>query len=138
MVSRTNLHRFVDKARIHAAIAAAQRTTSAPIHVSIAPYFWGSVRRTAERAFRKHKLAHTSDRNGVLFFLVPSRREFVIIGDIGAHAALGQHVWDTTAAMLQDSFVRDEATSGLILGIETIARALSERFPCVPEQKSAS
>ncbi len=124
-----NLHRFVDKARIRDAIAAAQRTTSAPIHVSIAPYFWGNVRRTAERAFRKHGLASTPDRNAVLFFVVPSRREFVIIGDVGAHEALGQRFWDSTAALIRESFMRDDATTGLILGIHTIARALSDHFP---------
>lgn len=132
MVSRTNLHRFIDKARIHEAIAAAQHATSAPIHVSIAPYFWGSVQRTAERAFRKHKLAHTPDRNGVFFFVVPSRRSFVIIGDVGAHNALGQPVWDATAAAVKDSFARDEATAGLVRAIETLAQALSVRFPGKP------
>jgi len=80
MVRRIDLHRFVDKGRVREAIAAAELETSAPIHVSIAPYFWGSVRRTAWRAFRKHGLAKTAKRNGVLFFVVPSRREFVIIG----------------------------------------------------------
>ena len=129
MVTKTNLHRFVNKARIRDAIAAAQNATSAPIHVSIAPYFWGSVRRTAERALKKHKLAHTPGRNGVLFFVVPSRREFAIIGDIGAHEALGQKAWDTTAELVRESFARDDATSGLLLGIEMIERGLSDRFP---------
>lgn len=129
MVKRRNLHRFVDKARVREAIAAAERTTSAPIHVSIAPYFWGNVRRTAERAFRKHGLARTSDRNGVLFFVVPSRREFAIIGDAGAHEALGQPVWDAIAKLVQERFSHGDPTAGLVMGIEAVGHDLARHFP---------
>ena len=129
MVRRIDLHRFVDKGRVREAIAAAELETSAPIHVSIAPYFWGSVRRTAERAFRKHGLAKTAKRNGVLFFVVPSRREFVIIGDVGAHEALGQPTWDSVAVLVQEQFSGGDPTAGLVMGIEKIGRALAARFP---------
>jgi uncharacterized membrane protein len=129
MVSRIDVHRFVDKTQLRRAIDAVQRSTTAPIHVSIAPYFWGDVRRTAERAFRKHGLARTAQRNGVLFFVVPSRREFVVIGDVGAHDALGQPVWDAVAALVQQEFSRGDATDALVLGIEELTRALGEPFP---------
>lgn len=129
MVSRVNVHRFVDKVQLRRAIDAVQRSTTAPVHVSIARYFWGDVRRTAERAFRKHGLARTSQRNGVLFFVVPSRREFVIIGDVGAHEALGQPAWDAVAALVQQHFSRGDATDALVLGIEEMTRALGEPFP---------
>jgi uncharacterized membrane protein len=128
-VSKRGLHAFTDKARVREAIAAAQHETSAPIHVSIAPYFWGSVRATAERAFRKHGLADTPQRNGVLFFLVPSRREFAVIGDAGAHEALGQPVWDAVAATLREHLLRKDATTGLELSIERLARELAAHFP---------
>jgi len=129
MVKRIDLHRFVDKGRVREAIAAAERDTSAPIHVSIAPYFWGNVRRTAERAFRKHGLAKTPKRNGVLFFVVPSRREFAVIGDGGAHEALGQPVWDSVAALVGEQFAGGNPTAGLVMGIAEIARALAVSFP---------
>lgn len=129
MVRKIDLHRFVDKARIREAIAETERSTSAPIHVSIAPYFWGNVQRTAERAFRKHGLARTRERNGVLFFVVPSRRTFVIIGDVGAHEALGQTVWESVAAIMQEQFVCGNHTIGMVLGIEKIGRALAQHFP---------
>jgi uncharacterized membrane protein len=129
MVSRIDVHRFVDKTKLRTAIDAVQRSTTAPIHVSIARYFWGDVRRTAERAFRKHGLARTAQRNGVLFFVVPSRREFVVIGDVGAHDALGQPVWDAVAALVQQQFSRGNTTDALVLGIEELTRALGEPFP---------
>jgi len=129
MVRRTALHRFVDKARVQEAILAAERETDAPIHVSIAPYFWGNVRRTAERAFRKHGLAKTPKRNGVLFFVVPSRREFAVVGDVGAHEALGQPIWDSVAALVQEHFSAGNPTAGLVKAIEEIGRALAATFP---------
>jgi len=127
--------RFIDTTRIRAAVESDRLATSAPIHVSIAPYFWGNVRTTAERTFRKHGFANTLERNAVLFFIVPSRREFVIIGDVAAHEALGQRVWDATAALVQESIAREGATSALLLGIETIDRALSEHFPRTQKTK---
>ena len=129
MVKRIDLHRFVDKARVHEAITATERQTSAPIHVSLAPYFWGNVRRTAERAFRKRGLERTPNRNGVLFFVVPSRREFAIIGDIGAHEALGQPAWEAVVELMQERFSHDDATGALIVGIDEIGRALGVHFP---------
>jgi len=123
------LHRFVDKARVREAIAAAELQTSAPIFVSIAPYFWGDVRRTAERAFRKHGLAQAPQRNGVLFFVVPSRRQFAIIGDAGAHEALGQTIWDSLAEILGAQFAAGNFTDGLVTCVEQIGRALATHFP---------
>ena len=129
MVRRADLHRFVDKARVRVAIDAAEQLTTAPIHVSIAPYFWGDVLRTARRAFRKRGLAKTTDRNGVLFFVVPSRREFAVVGDAGAHEALGQRSWDAIAALAQRQFAAGDATAGLITGIEEIGNALAAHWP---------
>jgi uncharacterized membrane protein len=122
-------HAFVDRARVRQAILEAQKVTSAPIHVSIAPYFWGSVRGAARQAFRKHRLQRTPGRNGVLFFIVPSRHAFSIIGDVAAHAALGQQAWDSEVQLLQQHFRNGENTRGLILAIEEISRALAAHFP---------
>ena len=129
MVIGADRHGFVDRARIHQALVEASRVTSAPIHVSIAPYFWGSVRGAARQAFRKHRLHRTPARNGVLFFIVPSRRAFSIIGDVAAHAALGQTAWESEAQILQQHFRTGETTGGLVLAIDEISRALAPHFP---------
>ncbi len=57
-------------------------------------FFWGNVRRAAERAFDRLGMDRTKDRNGVLFFIVPSRKRFVVLGDEGIHAKVGQEFWD--------------------------------------------
>ena len=35
----------------------------------------------------------TKDRNAVLFFVVPARRKFVVLGDSGIHEKVGQEFW---------------------------------------------
>ncbi len=129
MVIGADRHGFIDRARVRHAIVEARNVTSAPIHVSIAPYFWGSVRGAARLAFRKHRLQKTPGRNGVLFFIVPSRHAFAIVGDIAAHAALGQTAWESEAQLLQQHFRNGETTRGLILAIEEMSRALAPHFP---------
>ncbi len=124
-----SLHDFVDKVRVRNAILAAERLTSAPIVVSIAPYFWGNVHHTAERAFRKHRLADAHERNGILFFIVPSRRQFVLLGGAGAHQELGQDTWEKLADALREHFRNDDPTNGLVTSIEEIGRLLARRFP---------
>jgi uncharacterized membrane protein len=121
VVERHNLQRFVEGARIRAAIVAAEGETSVPIAVSIAPYFWGSLRRTAERAFRK--------RRGVLIFVVPSRREFAVLGDAAVHDALGQSGWDAVAATIGEHFRSGDPTRGLELAIDQLGRRLAQHFP---------
>jgi uncharacterized membrane protein len=121
MVDARRLHRFVDKGRVRAAIVAAERETAVPIAVSIAPYFWGNVRRTAERAFRK--------RRGVLIFVVPSRREFAVLGDAAAHAALGQPVWDAVVETIREHLRDGDPTGGLELAIAQLGRHLATHFP---------
>jgi uncharacterized membrane protein len=130
---KMGLHQFVDKAQVSAAIADAEKHTDAPIAVSLSPYFWGNVRRTAERVFRRHGLDRTRDRNGVLFFVVPSRRQFVVIGDAGAHEKLGQQTWEALAARVETHFRSGDPTAGLVYGISEIGRQLSEHFPRKPE-----
>jgi uncharacterized membrane protein len=129
MVKRRSLHHFVDKRKIHEAIVAAEESTEAPIFVSISPYFWGNLRRTAESTLRKHALARTAERNAVLFFVVPSRRQFAVVGDVEAHEKLGQHAWDIVAAVMQAHLREGDPTVALVQGIEELGRELARHFP---------
>jgi uncharacterized membrane protein len=125
------LARHVDSKRIESAIAVAERRTSAQIRVSLAPHFWGDLRKTAERAFERLGMTATPERNGILFFVVPTRREFVVLGDAGIHRHVGQEFWDRVAAATSSRIKRGDLTDGLIHGIETVADELERRFPHV-------
>jgi len=125
----SQLHRFVDKKRVRDAIARAEEATEAPISVSIAPHVTGDVHAAALRAARFHGLERAADRNAVHFFVVPSRREFVVVGDAGAHERLGKEAWDSVAATVEKHFRAGDPTAGLVAGIEEVGRLLAPHFP---------
>lgn len=127
--SRRKLMKTVDVERIKAAIAAAERAASGEIRVSVARFFWGSVRRAAERAFARLGMAGTKDRNGVLFFIVPARKRFVVLGDRGIHDKVGQEFWESLAGLLAERFRKGEFTEGLVEAIAEAGRQLAAHFP---------
>lgn len=134
ILSRRELSRQVDADRVRAAIEAAERRTSGEIRVSVSFFFWGDVRKVAEAAFGRLGMTATKDRNGVLFFVVPSRRRFVVLGDVGIHAKVGQEFWDAVAAAVSAKFREHDFTGGLVAGIEAVGERLAEHFPHAGER----
>jgi uncharacterized membrane protein len=120
-----------DEARIVAAIRAAELRTSGELVVSFAPPFRGDVRGAAERAFKRLGMTRTSRRNGVLFFVVPSRRRFVVLGDVAIHERVGQRFWENIAGAMSDRFRDEDFVGGLLRGIAVAADALAAHFPPV-------
>lgn len=130
--SRRKLLKAIDVERVKAAIAAAERSASGEIRVSVAPFFWGSVRRVAERAFVRLGMTATKDRNGILFFIVPARKKFAVLGDEGIHAKVSQDFWEFLASLMSGHFRKGEFTEGLVAAIEEAGRQLAAYFPCDP------
>ncbi len=128
MVNR-DLHRFVDKRRVREAIVRAEAETTAPITVHISPQVEGDVHAAALRSLHAGGRSRRRERNAVHFFVVPSRRQFAVVGDAGAHDALGQEVWNGVAATVEQHFRRGDPTAGLIAGIEEVGRHLAQHFP---------
>jgi uncharacterized membrane protein len=130
--SRRKLLGAVDVERVKQAIASAERASSGEVRVSVAPLFWGGVRRVAKKAFVRLGMAATKDRNGILFFIVPARKRFAVLGDEGIHARVGQDFWDSLAALMTERFRKGEFTEGLVAAIEEAGRRLAEHFPRDP------
>jgi uncharacterized membrane protein len=128
-MSRRSLKECVDQVQVVEAIRAAERVTSGEIRVSVAHYFWGDVERTAEKAFRRLGMEHTADRNGVLIFLVPSRKRFAVLGDTGIHEKVGQAFWNDVSACLSSHFRRGAFTEGLVEGVRMVGVRLATHFP---------
>ena len=126
---RWTLKRRVDAAAVKQAIEEAEGRTSGEIRVSVSTFFWGNVRRTAEGAFARMGMDQTAQRNAILFFVVPSRRTFVVLGDEGIHAKVGQAFWDSVAAAMSAKFKARDFTGGLVLGITEAGKQLAEHFP---------
>ena len=81
-------------------------------------------------------MTRTKERNGVLFFVVPSRRKFVVLGDRGIHGKVGQEFWDRIAAAVSDKFREGDFTGGLGEEIEEVGQQLSTHFPGVSTDKN--
>jgi uncharacterized membrane protein len=129
VMTRQQLLRSIDQERIKAAIKEAEQRTSGEIAVSVAPFFWGNVPKAARHAFVRLGVTRTQQRNGVLFFIVPSRRLFVVLGDEGIHQKVGQEFWDAVAAHLTEHFRAGDFTEGLVHGIAEVGRQLAIHFP---------
>jgi len=132
LASRRRLLKAIDVAAVRRAIEEAERRTSGEIRVSLSLFFWGRVRKVAERAFARLGMTATKDRNGVLFFIVPSRRRFVVLGDDGIHGKVGQEFWEGVAASMADDFRKGDFTAGLIRGIQEAGAQLAAHFPYDP------
>jgi uncharacterized membrane protein len=128
------LLRAVDGTRVQEAIRAAEQRTSGEIRVSVSRYFWGDVRKVAERAFARLGMTATRERNGILFFVVPARRRFVVLGDEGIHAKVGQTFWDQVTAAMSERFRAGDFTGGLVRGIEAVGEQLAAHFPYDPQR----
>jgi uncharacterized membrane protein len=128
-LSQHKLLQIIDDDRIKAAIIAAEKQTSGEIRVSVARFFWGNVRRAAEKAFTRMGMRATRDRNGILFFIVPSRHAFAIIGDEGIHQKVGQDFWNELVVSIAKDFMAGKFNEGLLLGIAECGRLLAVHFP---------
>lgn len=129
LISQRKLLQIIDDDRVKAAIVAAERQTSGEIRVSVSRFFWGNVQRAAHRAFTRMGMRATRDRNGILFFVVPSRRRFAIIGDEGIHQKAGQEFWEKLVAAMSEDFKAGKFNEGLIGGIAEAGRLLGVHFP---------
>ncbi len=129
ILSQRKLLNLIDDDRIKTAIAAAEKQTSGEVRVSVSRFFWGHVRRAAEKAFARLGMRSTHDRNGILFFIVPSRRAFAIVGDEGIHQKVGQEFWNQLAAAISKDFMNGKFNDGLVAGIAECGRLLAEHFP---------
>jgi len=129
VLTRKQLMEKIDDERIQQAIREAERRTSGEVRVAVAHFFWGSVEKAADRCFERLGMTKTADRNGILFFVVPSRRRFVVRGDAGIHEKVGAPFWTSVAEAVAKHFKAGDYTSGLVEGITTVGQQLAVHFP---------
>jgi uncharacterized membrane protein len=123
----------IDLDRVEASIRTAERGTTGEIRVAVARfYFWGDVRRAAERAFARLGMHRTRRRNGVLLYLAPKRRTFAVIGDAGIHERVTDTFWNRISKVLEAELHAGDLTAGLEHAIATIGAQLAEHFPPDP------
>jgi uncharacterized membrane protein len=128
-VTRRRLLAQLDRVRVEAAIAEAERATTGEIRVSIAGLFWGPSRWLAERAFRRLGMHQTRDRNGVLLLVLPWRRQLVIRGDEGIDQHVPTGFWQRVVADAAIQLRAGNLTDGLCGAVAAVGRVLTEQFP---------
>jgi len=132
MARSTSPERFLtdaESAAVTTAVGEAERLSSAELKVVLARHCWGSLKAKARRLFKKLGLERTEQRNCVLILLVTANREFLIYGDEGIHAKVGQGFWDDVLGRMQEAFDRDEFGAGLAEGVRQIGEKLARYFP---------
>lgn len=133
MKRHADLTGLVDEQRISSAIQAAERRTSGTMHVSLAKHVRGNVRRTAESVFR-HLGYAKPDSAAVLFFVVPSRRELVVLGGEGIHRKLGEAYWQRLVAATVKRVKEEDLTAALVHGVAEAGEQLANHFPAPSER----
>jgi len=120
----------LDRDRIVAAIAAAERETSGEIRVHVQPRATGgTIREVAERTFERLGMTKTALRNGVLLFIASEDRQFVILGDQGIDTRVPNDFWDGIAARLNARFQAGQFSEGIAEAVAEAGEQLKTYFP---------
>jgi uncharacterized membrane protein len=131
-LSRRRFARSFDAEAVRREIATAEAGTTGEIVVSLAPFFLGSVPAAARRTFARLGIANTSERNGVLLFIVPSRRQLYLLGDDGVCQRVPQAFWDRVAGEVSLRLARAENTGALRDAVQAIGQELARHYPASP------
>ncbi|MCB9081736.1 MAG: TPM domain-containing protein [Lewinellaceae bacterium] len=118
-----------DEKRIIAAIRAAEVQTSGEIRVHLHEDIQLPVMDEAKVVFLRLGMQKTQARNGVLFFIVPQKNTFAILGDQGINAVVPPDFWDSIRDLLQGHFREGRFAEGLCQGILAVGEKLREFFP---------
>jgi uncharacterized membrane protein len=127
-----HLFRELDHDRITEAIAEAEKHTTGEIRVYVSHHKVHDPRHAAAHQFVKLGLDKSKHRNAVLIFIAPESQNFAVIGDEAVHARCGEPCWESIAGAMRDYFRQGKFTEGVIHGIGTAGRLLTEHFPSRP------
>jgi uncharacterized membrane protein len=132
MVRSTSPTKFLteeETGRINVAVAEAELATSAEVTVVLARHCWGDFKAKARRIFKNLGLDRTQQRNAVLLLFVVTNREFLLYGDEGIHAKVGQDFWNDVRNEMTEAFRRDAFGDGIAQGVRRIGEKLARHFP---------
>lgn len=123
-----------DRDAISSAIHRVELFTSGEIKVVVRERrHFGEKRLTLEkmaiREFHRLKLSRTKNRTGILFFLLLSERKFHILADEGIHRKVSEGTWERVAGSMSEEFKKGKHCEGIVHGIESVRKILSEAFP---------
>ena len=118
-----------EKKKITQAIKDAEKETSGEIRIHLENSFKGDIFDRAVTIFSKLKMQKTKSRNGVLIYLAIQPKKFVIIGDAGINAVVGQSFWDSISEHMNKAFAENRFTEGICDAIQLTGEKLRSYFP---------
>ncbi len=111
------------------AIRQAERNTSGEIRVHLEVACKQRTFEDAITVFNRLGMHQTKLRNGVLFFVVPERKEFSILGDLGIDAKVSDGFWADVSEHVQERFRLGDFVEGICDGVQRIGEKLKTHFP---------
>ena len=117
-------------------IREAERLTSGEIRVHLERDYEGTILGAASRTFFALDMERTQDRNAVLIFISPPRKDFAIFGDKGINAAVPPNFWEETKNVMQQNFRQGMFAEGVCQGVKMAGEKLQAFFPWTKGDKN--
>ena len=87
------------------------------------------VHKAALRQFLATGLHASASRTGVVIFAAEHDRRVELLADDAIHAAVGDTVWNSAVAAVQDGMKRGRPADGFVRAVELCGQALAAHFP---------
>lgn len=117
------------KQQIISAIEKAEKNTSGEIRLHVEMRCHGDVMKRAARVFDKLGMQRTQLRNGVLFYMAVSDRQFAILGDCGINDKVPEGFWNDIEKHMTEMFAKGLFCEGVTDGILMAGEQLKKHFP---------
>jgi uncharacterized membrane protein len=88
-----------------------------------------STHSLAHKEFFRLKMNETRDKTGILIFLILKERKFHILADEGINKKVPEDTWNNICSEMQQKFQKGYFCNGIIYGVESVGKILSEHFP---------
>ncbi len=140
----THVKKFLPETDLHALahfIGEQEKRTSGQIRVSIRQRRSRkergmSIEDLARKEFHSLGMTKTSERTGVLIFLLLEDRKFHILADEGIHTKVAEGTWERIAGEMVRHFSEKRFKEGIEHGIRTVASELGKHFPPNPGERN--
>ena len=97
-----------EEKEIVSAIKSAEKTTSGEVRVHLDEDEVDDMKERAVYIFDSLGMKNTEARNGILIYLHPSQKNFLVMGDEGIHAKVGQEFWENISKDMKTHFQKEE------------------------------
>ncbi len=118
-----------EEARVLEAIKSFERRTSGEVRVHLAEACPGDIIDEARSVFEQLQMTATSQRNGVMIFVVTGQNRVAVLGDSGINAVVPEGFWNSVIREVTALFAAGRHGDGLARGVDMAGRMLAQHFP---------